>query len=550
MTISSQNRKAGPFIGNGSTSSFPFSFKVFTASDLYVVRTNTSSGVDTALTLNTDFTVSLNANQDASPGGTVTLTAGTLATGFNLTVTSQLQYLQPIDLTNQGGFYPSVITKALDRLTILTQQLLDSVTRSLKISVTTPAGVSTTLPPPVSNRLIGWSATGDSLVNTDPALLATIVAYGTAVPDVFTGNGVQTQFTLTANPANIGNLDIAVGGVTQIPNIDFTWTTGTTLTMTSPVPNGVKMLVRYMQGLPQGIAVPQDASVTTAKIVDANVTTAKIADGAITTAKIASNAVAPLAAGYLGSARSDVASAATVVLTSSPDDIRITGTTSITAFTIAAGRTVRITFAASLTLTNNANIVTQTSANIVTQAGDTCVIRATAANTVEVLCYARVAQPTLGTVQNTTSGTSIDFTSIPAWAKRVTVMFNGVSTNGTNIVQIQIGSGSPLTSGYLGGYVQATSATAATLAGLTTGFIVGTPTAANATFQGAVTISQLSASANTWVASGNIADSTNQRFWGSSGVASLSGALDRVRITTVGGTDTFDAGSVNILYEG
>ena len=155
-----------------------------------------------------------------------------------------------------------------------------------------------------------------------------------------------------------------------------------------------------------------------------------------------------------------------------------------------------------------------------------------------------------GTAQASTSGTSIDFTSIPSWVKRITVLFQGVSTSGTSILQVQLGAGSVTTSGYLGGYIQAGSGSAVTLAGLTTGYLVGTPTAATATFQGALIINLLSASTNTWADVGNIADNTNQRFWSSSGTVSLSGTLDRIRITTVNGTDTFDAGSINILYEG
>lgn len=88
--------------------------------------------------------------------------------------------------------------------------------------------------------------------------------------------------------------------------------------------------------------------------------------------------------------RIDVASAGTVNLTSSAPNTRhinITGTTTITAFTVAAGLCYFVRFNESLTLTNNASIVTQTGGNIVTQAGDTCVLRATAANTVEVLAY-------------------------------------------------------------------------------------------------------------------------------------------------------------------
>lgn len=253
MTISSQIRKAGPYIGNGSASAFPFAFKVFTAADLYVVKTNTTLGADSVLTLGADYTVSLNADQNANPGGTITLTAGALASGYNVTITSSLQYLQPTDLTNQGGFYPSVITNALDRLTIFCQQLYDAVSRSLKVSVSTPAGVSTTLPPPAANKLIAWNATADNLQNMDPTALATIVAFGTANADKFSGDGTTTQFALSANPGALNNLDVSLGGVTQRPGIDYMWTAGAIITFTTAPPAGTNnVLVRYMQGLPQG----------------------------------------------------------------------------------------------------------------------------------------------------------------------------------------------------------------------------------------------------------------------------------------------------------
>lgn len=254
MTISSQNRKAGPYVGNGTTATFPFAFKVFTASDLYVVKTDSRIGADTVLTLNADYTVNLNSNQDASPGGNIVLPIN-LATGYQLTITSSLPYLQPTDLTNQGGFYPKVITNALDRLTIFVQQLYDAVSRSLKVSVSTPDGVSTTLPPPSANKLIGWNPNADSLQNIDPVTLATIVAFGTAKGDMFSGNGVTTQFPLSANPGALNNLDVSVGGVAQRPGIDYSWSSGTTITFTNPPPVGTSnVLVRYMQGLPQGTA--------------------------------------------------------------------------------------------------------------------------------------------------------------------------------------------------------------------------------------------------------------------------------------------------------
>ena len=134
MTISSQTRKAGPFIGNGSTTAFPFTFKVFVASDLVVTRANTT-GAETVLTLGTDYTVTLNANQNTNPGGTVTLTSP-LASNFRLVITSAVPNLQPVDITNNGGFYPKVINDALDRVTILAQQIALDASRSVKVPVT------------------------------------------------------------------------------------------------------------------------------------------------------------------------------------------------------------------------------------------------------------------------------------------------------------------------------------------------------------------------------------------------------------------------------
>lgn len=160
MTISSTTRKAGPFVGNDVTTAFAFAFKVFSTSDLYVVLTDDDTEVETVLTLTTNYTVSLNANQNANPGGTVTL-LNALATGTSLTITSSLSYLQATDLTNQGGFYPSVITNALDRLTIFVQQLSEKLTRTLRVPISDTGTVSE-LPAQASraSKVLGFDATG------------------------------------------------------------------------------------------------------------------------------------------------------------------------------------------------------------------------------------------------------------------------------------------------------------------------------------------------------------------------------------------------------
>lgn len=147
-----------------------------------------------------------------------------------------------------------------------------------------------------------------------------------------------------------------------------------------------------------------------------------------------------------------------------------------------------------------------------------------------------------------TSGTSIDFTSIPAGVKRITVMFSGVSTNGTSNPQIQLGdSGGVETSGY--------NCVTSYISGSTPGsnsFSSGFGMNGNASsyvYHGALIISLLDSSTNLWAAIGNVATSDSTRIFHIAGTKALSATLDRVRITTVNGTDTFDAGSINILYE-
>lgn len=153
-----------------------------------------------------------------------------------------------------------------------------------------------------------------------------------------------------------------------------------------------------------------------------------------------------------------------------------------------------------------------------------------------------------GTAVASTSGTSIDFTSIPSWVKRITVMFSGVSTNGTSVVQIQLGTSSGVqTTGYRSTATYQQNGSAIVGTSSTTGVAVVGAMAASVVFQGSVIL--MLHSSNLWVANGTNARSDAVTTNVCGGDVTLSGTLDRVRITTVGGTDTFDAGSINILYE-
>jgi hypothetical protein len=150
-----------------------------------------------------------------------------------------------------------------------------------------------------------------------------------------------------------------------------------------------------------------------------------------------------------------------------------------------------------------------------------------------------------GTAVASTSGTSIDFTGIPSWVKRITVMLNGVSGSGTSPFLIQIGSGSVTTSGYysaastIGASVASTSSTA--------GFVLMQGVGASEVVYGNFVLCLQTG--NSWVSSSVLARNTAGTHT-SGGFLALGGVLDRVRITTVNGTDTFDAGTINLQYEG
>ena len=153
---------------------------------------------------------------------------------------------------------------------------------------------------------------------------------------------------------------------------------------------------------------------------------------------------------------------------------------------------------------------------------------------------------TSGTAVNAAfAATSIDFTGIPSWVKRITVMFNGVSTSGTSNVIIQLGTGATPTytiSGYLGSV-----STLIATENFTSGFAVVSTQLAAAVWHGNIVITNLTS--NTWAESAVLGNSNAANVRTSGGSIALVAALTAVRITTVSGTDLTDAGYVNILYE-
>jgi hypothetical protein len=326
--------------------------------------------------------------------------------------------------------------------------------------------------------------------------------------DQFSGNGSTTAFTLSAAPANTNSILVAISGVLQDPSTYSV--NGTTLTFSPAPPSGTgNISVRFL-------GIPASGVVTTAYRTQTEFT----ATAGQTTFTPPSYTV-----GFIDVYRNGV-------LLGSADFTASNGTTVVLAAGATAGDLIEtISFSVSSVL----NAIPATTGAV----NSTYLLDG-------AVTPAKLSQPlTLGTAVATTSGTSIDFTGIPSWVKRVTIILNGVSTNSSNTFLVQIGSGSIVTTGYktVTGRIFGTSP-------------VATTNTSSIAFWGVVSSSSehfgnivlTTVGSNIWVSSFCIGQGTEALAAYGGGGITLGGALDRVRLTTTAG-DTFDAGSSNILYE-
>lgn len=252
MTVNASDRRDGPYIGNGVTTGFAFFFKVFAETDIGVVRAVIATGVTTDLVLDSDYSVALNPDQDANPGGTVTYMVAGVTTPLpainSLTIYGNLPYTQPVDITNQGGFYPQVIEDALDRTVMLVQQNNDAVERSLQLSIATDQDFDVEMPAPVASNLLGWSADGLSLENYQPeaiyppSLLAAQLADTTSASngagmvgyDPGLSYGAGTVGSALKNPKFYNSIDYAtIGTSEQVTNPTFSGSPATGWTLSN-----------------------------------------------------------------------------------------------------------------------------------------------------------------------------------------------------------------------------------------------------------------------------------------------------------------------------
>lgn len=231
MSISSTSRKTALFTGNGATTSYPFTFKVQASADIavYLVEDDVIETVPAA-----DYTVTLNGNQNSNPGGSVVFdTAPTVDQSF--VITTEAGATQSVSLQNQGAFNPTVISEALDKLTILYQQVAEKVGRALKLRITSSA-TNDALPEPENSKVLGWASgwtwvstfTGDlvSSFMQAPLMAASAHAFAKLTDGVLTLQTYAAFQALTGHAANVtyrilGRVAAGDGG-----GGDFRWVAG------------------------------------------------------------------------------------------------------------------------------------------------------------------------------------------------------------------------------------------------------------------------------------------------------------------------------------
>lgn len=343
MTVPTSTAKSGPYAGSGTTGPFTVGFRFLENSHIQVIKTSTT-GTDTTLALTADYTVS----GAGGASGTVTLLTA-LAVGEKLTIVRNVPFTQDADYVQNDAFPAESHERALDKLTMQTQQLAETVSRAATVPVTSTdaAGLAAAISTLAANtdsvtsvadnmddvntladnindvntvaenildvtnfadvyqgpkaadptlRNDGFAlAVGDLYFNTANGVMrvysgASWSNVGTALPvtvveQTFNGTGSQTTFTLSSAPPYLTAVEVFVSGVRQVATTVFS-VFGTTLTFTTAPPSGTaNIYVRWLT--PVAAGVPTDGTVTTAKIVDGAVTTGKVADGAITAGKVA-----------------------------------------------------------------------------------------------------------------------------------------------------------------------------------------------------------------------------------------------------------------------
>lgn len=238
MTVSTSIGRAGPYTGNGTTTSFTVTFEFEDAADIKVYIDHTLK------TLTTHYSVSGGDGET----GTVTF-VNAPAAGTSVLIYDDPPITQEVDYTENDPFPAETHEGALDKLTRLARRLSSRISRTLHISDSNTTVTNMELPEPEALNLIGWDADAAALANYSTTEIIGSIATVDWMSDVFDGDGATVAFSLTRAPGVASNCDVSIAGATQRPATDYT-VSGTTITFTTAPPIGTdNILVRYGSAL-------------------------------------------------------------------------------------------------------------------------------------------------------------------------------------------------------------------------------------------------------------------------------------------------------------
>ena len=530
MTVQSINRR-NDYTGNGASAQYDYSFYISDPTLLKVTQANTS-GIETTLSYPSDYSV---AGVGVQGGGSITLTAGNLPAGYHLTIRRILPLKQLADLANQGGYYPDIVEMALDDLTGLAQQHQDEIDRSIKSPETEPNIITLPTVTQRANNLLGFDAAGYPIAAVGVPTVPTTPFAVTLLDDV-DASAAQTT------------LGISTYVKTLLDDVD-----ASAARSTLRIPSGITSV---------SASVASNALTLTYNGGDLDFRNATLASGVpISGVVVPSNSIVVPATATLGTASgvpsrlvlieaynggTPVACVVNLAGTAQLDETNLISPT-----TISTGSTSANTiYSASAVGANSPYRIVGFIDNQQATAG----LWASSPTKIQGMGgQARAALLPLPRQYVALALAGIparDSNTIPPNVDEITCVIQGLSTVGTSLPIIQVGtaSGGVINTGYTGS-TGVTSASTAASVNHSSGILIEANTNAAASVRtGQLSLRRLGEGSNTWVYTGIMGNSDGARINYIAGSIALSEALNKVRITTVGGLDDMDAGSFNVYY--
>jgi hypothetical protein len=556
-------------LGNGSTTIFTGSWKVFNASYMRVYLEDNTTNVQTLQVLGVDYTLTFN-----EAGFTVTMIVAPPSTK-SIIMAREIPLNQTEPYKTAKGFQGETLENSLDKAVAISQNLEDDIGRSLKFPLAS-GFTDFPLPVPAANRALKFNSDATALINTtyDPDTAGDLS--GAAAAAIAAADAANASAIAAAN--NAASAGAAYGVVTGTANA-LVLTTGGSVTLATGkrvtgffAANNTTAVTLNVDGTGDkafekhnGVALALGDCLTGA-VFEAEYNGTKwlmISTPALTNIEHGGSGAKTVAGArsnfQIGKRAPTTAIATTVQLGSLDGDVVLftAGTGTLNSFgTTGAvdGMTKFLEFPAGVTLTASATLVLNNNgASYTTAAGDIAIATYNATGTLWNLAIIKADGKALvsnsyilATAQNTTSGTFKDFTGIPSTVNRIRFSFSNVSTNGSSQVVVRLGdSGGIENTGYRHSATLVSSGVASAF--FTSGFAIYDNGAnAGSTRQGSLDLDRVSG--NLWVCKGisGVGSAATVYF---AGDKTLSDVLTQIRITTENGTDTFDLGSVNISYE-